>query len=256
MNQPLSSIDALPVQSAKSRLLITLVVDTSSSMAENGRIDELNIALRNWREELMQDDHIRRYGEIALVTFGMNHVNAVDPSGRSAGPPPDAYVPVSDFNPPNLQAGGVTPMVEGLQLAFDLLATRRQRLRSSGYSLVNRSLVYLITDGVPTDDQGARSDRWRDFAPVIRQQEAGKHLLFFAFGVEGADTDVLRGLAPASWRFLAMARLSEVLTMVSTSIESASATTAHDETSEAAYTRVNESLDKRARMREFLEGGA
>jgi uncharacterized protein YegL len=250
----LSAIDALPVQPAKSRLLLMLVVDTSSSMAQGDRIGELNSALRNWRSELLGNDHIRRHGEIALVTFGSNHVVAVDPSGRTAGPAGEPFVPVSRFDPPTLQAGGVTPMVEGLQFAFQLLAGRRQELRSTGIPLVNRPLVYLITDGVPTDPHGRRNDRWRDFAPVIRQQEAGKHLLFFAFGVDGAEQEVLAGLAPSSWHFLSNLSFAEVLTMVSASIESASADAARSKPSEEVYSDVNSRLEKEARIREYLRG--
>lgn len=253
MTQP-SALDALPVQPAKSRLLITLVVDTSWSMQDKDRIGELNRALGSWRSELMKDDHLRRHGEIALVTFGKDHVVAVDPTGRTRGPAQQPYVPVSEFSPPPLEAGGVTPMVEALQYAFDLLASRRQHLRGSGISLVNRPLVYLITDGVPTDAQGHRSDQWRDFAPVIRQQENGKHLLFFAFGVDGAEPDVLRCLAPSSWRFLADLNFAEVLTFVSASIESAAAESARSEPAQDIYEAVGKRLDKEARMANFLKG--
>jgi uncharacterized protein YegL len=255
VTQPPASVrDALPVQPAKSRILITLVVDTSSSMAEGDRIGELNRALRSWRDELMKDDHLSSRGEIALVTFGKDHVVAVDPSGAVAGQASQPYVPVSQFKPAELAAGGVTPMVEALQYAFDLLAARRRQLRTEGISLANRPLVYLITDGVPTDERGYRSDRWRDFAPVIRQQENGKHLLFFAFGVDGAEREVLSGLAPSSWKFLARLNFAEVLKLVSASIESASAASARSEPAEAVYARVEERLDLDARMTQFLQG--
>ena len=253
MTRP-AGLDALPVQPAKSRLLLTLVVDTSSSMSEGGRIQELNQALHNWRAELLKNDHIRRHGEIALITFGKDHVVALDPSGRTAGPADQPFVPVSEFNPPNLQAGGVTPMVEALQYAFQCLAARRQYLRSSGIPLVNRPLVYLMTDGVPTDIEGRRSDHWRDFAPVIRQQESGKHLLFFAFGVDGAEQEVLQGLAPRSWHFLSNLPFAEVLTLMSASIESASAESARSKPAEEVYREVNVRLDKDARIRDFLKG--
>lgn len=251
---PASVRDALPVQPAKSRILITLVVDTSSSMAEGDRIGELNRALRSWREELMGDDHLSSRGEIALVTFGKDHVVAVDPSGAFAGHAQQPYVPVSQFKPAELEAGGVTPMVEALQYAFDLLATRRQQLRADGIPLANRPLVYLITDGVPTDERGYRSDRWRDFAPVIRQHEDGKHLLFFALGVDGAERQVLAGLAPSSWQFLAGLNFAQVLSLVSSSIESASAASARNEPADEVYRRVQEHLDLDARMTQFLQG--
>jgi uncharacterized protein YegL len=253
VTQP-SALDALPVQPAKSRLLITLVVDTSLSMQHGNRIGELNRALASWRTELMKDDHLRRHGEIALVTFGKDHVVAVDPTGRTRGAAAEPYVPISQFSPPTLEAGGVTPMVDALQFSFDLLAARRQHLRANGISLVNRPLVYLITDGVPTDDQGHRSDRYRDFAPVVRQQENGKHLLFFAFGVDGAEREVLSSLAPESWRYLADLNFSEVLTFVSASIEAAAAHETHAESASDIYDRTNDRLDREARMAAFLKG--
>jgi len=247
----MTGLSDLPVQSAKSRLLLTLVVDTSSSMG-GGRIADLNSALQEWRAELMDDDVVRRFGEIALITFGEGHVQAVDLSGD----PNQAYVPVSQFDPPPLTAGGATPMVEGLQYAFDVLAARRQELRLDGFSLLNRSLVYMMTDGYPTDEHGYPSDGWRDFAPVIRQQEEGRHLLFFAFGVDGAEEQVLRGLAPRSWRMLADARLADVLSLVSTSIEAVAASSAQQRPAAEIYESVNEVMDRHARMREFLEGKA
>ncbi|GAA4673695.1 VWA domain-containing protein [Pseudonocardia yuanmonensis] len=251
MNRPVTGLSDLPVQAAKSRLLLTLVVDTSSSM-EGERIAELNAALQDWRQQLVEDDVVRRFGEIAMITFGEGHVNLVDLSGD----PGQAYVPVSRFDPPPLRAGGVTPMIDGLQYAFTVLADRRQQLRKDGFSLLNRSLVYLITDGVPTDENGYPTNAWRDFAPVIRRQEEGRHLLFFAFGVDGADEFVLRGLAPRAWRLLADARLADVLSLVSTSIEAAAASSVHDMPADQAYDIVNEQMDRHARMREFLEGKA
>lgn len=248
--------DALPVQQAKSRLLITLVVDTSSSMNAQGpggerRIDELNRALAALRAELMKDDVVSRQGEIALVTFGADHVVAVDPTGRVAGQASQAYVPVSQFNPPVLRAGGVTPMVEGLHYAFDLIADRRNRLRAEGIPMSNRPIVYLITDGVPTDANGNRSDQWRSLAPVIRSQEAGKHLLFFALGVAGADIDMLQGLAPKSSRYLAQLEFSQVLLLVSASTETGAAAAYRNAPAEEVYEGVN---DRITRIQTYIQG--
>ncbi|MFE3188020.1 VWA domain-containing protein [Nocardia sp. NPDC059240] len=247
--------DALPVQQAKSRLLITLVVDTSSSMNEQGpggerRIDELNRALAALRAELMKDDVVRRQGEIALVTFGANHVVAVDPTGRTPGRASEPYAPVSQFNPPALQAGGITPMVEGLQYAFELIADRRGRLRAEGIPLSNRPIVYLITDGVPTDASGHRSDNWRSLVPVIRSQEAGKHMLFFALGVAGAEIDMLQGLAPNSSHYLAQLEFSQVLMLVSASIDTGADPTSRSAPAEEVYGQVQTRIE---RIRTFLD---
>jgi uncharacterized protein YegL len=253
MTQPQAGIDALPVQSVSSRILITLVVDTSSSMSTSGRITELNQALQNWRRELLADPYVAQAGEISLVTFGKDHVVAVDPSGRIAGQATEPFVPVADFSPPTLQAGGVTPMVEGLQYAMEITAARRQQLRSSGIALANRPLIYLLTDGVPTDAEGRRSDRWRDLAPVIRQQESGKHLLFFAIGVTGAEREVLQGLAPDSYYDLGNVSFAQVLRLVSASIDSV-AEGSRTGSAADAYAEVKERLDKSERIRAFLQG--
>jgi uncharacterized protein YegL len=245
-------IDALPVQAAKDRLLITLVMDTSESMGISNRITELNAALQQWRQELIGNDYIRRHGEIAIVTFGNGGVRTVDPTGRNQVPVTNAYVSVSQFNPPAFQAGGVTPMIHGIQQAFDLLAARKRQLRQDGRPLAHRPLVYMITDGVPTDANGHASDDWQRFAGAIRQQENGRHLLFFAFGVDGAQQEVLSGLAPKSWRFLANTRFSDVLKMVSTSIESVAAADADDLASDAIYDEVGKRLDRYERMQQWM----
>jgi uncharacterized protein YegL len=243
-------VDALPApQPAKSRLLITLVVDTSYSMAQSGGITELNNALRAWREELQRDANISRIGEIAMVTFGNGHVLTVDASGRTPGRPREPFVPVRSFNPPELTAGGVTPMVEALRFAFEMVAARKQQLRAEGVLLANRPLIYLLTDGAPTDEQGNRSERWRDLAPVIRQHEAGKHLLFFAIGVSGADQDVLRGLAPESNFQVDGVQFGQVLRLVSSSIDSVATAPTRDQPAEEIYADIR---GKQARIRDWL----
>ncbi|MGR6919085.1 vWA domain-containing protein [[Actinomadura] parvosata] len=242
-------VDALPpAQPAKSRILITLVVDTSSSMSHLGRIDELNAALHGWRRQISAYAHVMRMGEIALVTFGNGHVRVIDPRGKESGAVGQPFVPMTDFDPPRLEAGGVTPMVEGIQQALDILGTRKQQLRSSGIPLANRPLMYLITDGAPTDDQGRLTDRWRDLAPVLRKQEEGRHLLFFALGVREADQEVLRGLAPESAYNLGEMEFSKVLQLVSASTEKVAAGTARNQGASEIYQQV----DQHMQMREWL----
>jgi uncharacterized protein YegL len=247
------SVDALPVQQASSRLLITLVVDTSSSMLQSDGIAQLNAALQQWRTELLRQQQLMRIGEIAIVTFGDRHIRVIDPSGRSDQAPSDPFVPVRDFNPPTLTAGGVTPMVEALEYAFKLVATKKQALRTAGVPLANRPLVYLITDGAPTDADGRLTDRWRTLVPVIRQHEAGRHLLFFALGVRGADITVLQGLAPQSALLLADLEFTRVLQFVSTSIETANTAATRDKPAAQVYVDIREANDRHERIRQWLQ---
>jgi uncharacterized protein YegL len=140
-------------------------------------------------------------------------------------------------------------MIEALQKAFSLVGQRKEELKSQGIPLRNRPLVYLLTDGAPTDAKGKRSDQWRDLAPVIRQHEAGKHLLFFAIGVSGADQDVLRQLAPKSNYQIDGIAFSQVLQLVSSSIESIAAAPTRDQPAEEIYDGL---LARHERIRKWL----
>jgi hypothetical protein len=72
--------------------------------------------------------------------------------------------------------------------------------------------------------------------------------------VDGAEQEVLQGLAPQSWRFLANLSFAEVLTLMSASIESAAAETSRSKPAEEVYRDVNARLDKDTRIRNFLKG--
>ncbi len=253
----MSDIIDLPVQPAKSRVLITLVLDTSSSMAEQGRIGQLNAGLRRFGDELGANDYVLRTGEVAIVTFGLGHVRVVDPRGLAAGPPTEPFAPLRQFAPPMLQAGGATPMVEGIQQAFSLVQWRKGALRDQGLMLAHRPLVYMITDGQPTDAQGRLSDVWTTLVPTIRDLERNKHLLFFPFGVEGADESVLRALGPDSYKLLRDVDFGAALMLVSASIEAlAGHRGSGDESAEEIHARVNYELSKRDRIMAFLQGSA
>lgn len=206
-------------QRAKSRLLIALVVDTSSSMAIDDGIGELNGALARWREELTRESNLRRIGEIALVSFGSGGTAVIDPSGQGRTPLADPFVPIADFSPPTLTASGYSPMVPAIKRALELVDHRREELRRTGIAMAYRPLVYLLTDGAPSDEQGRPSDRWHDLAPELRRQEAEQRLLFFAFGVRGADTQVLEGLAPRAHHRVDGNNFSLVLQKVRQSID-------------------------------------
>jgi uncharacterized protein YegL len=246
------TVDALPVRQARNRTLIMLVLDTSSSMRQTGAIDELNDALQKWCAELRGNDALQMSGEIAMITFGKDHVVAVDPSGQATGQARRPFVPLRQFHPPELAADGLTPMVEAIQYALEVLSVRKSELTAEGLGLAYRPMVYLITDGVPTDLQGNRTDRWRDVAAMLRQHEAGKHLLFFALGVRGADQEVLRGLAPQSWYLLGDTDFSKVLRLVSTSIGSAQAES-RDAPAEAVYEHFQRDNKKNEEMRRWLD---
>jgi uncharacterized protein YegL len=210
------------------RLLVTLVVDTSDSMNNGDAIGELNRALEQWRGDLTTGGDLSRLGEIALISFGAGGVQAIDPSGGRIGPVDEPFVAVTQFSPRPLAASGYTPMTDGIRLALDVVKQRREALLAEGIMMAYRPLVYLVTDGAPTDDDGNDCRRWRSLVPELRRLERELALLFFAFGVTGADMDVLRALAPASTYNVEGTDFGKLLRRVSGSIKRVMRTNAEE----------------------------
>jgi uncharacterized protein YegL len=208
------------------RVSIVLLLDTSTSMGQgSGKrpIDSLNEALRTWSPELRGLPELTRFGEIAIITFGAGGVQLHNLQGTGAPANfRNAFIPVNAFAPPVLEAGGVTPMVEALRLALKLVEDRKKYLREDlNVEIRFRPLIWMISDGGPTNTKGERTTEWRALLPEIRAGEQGKHFLLFAIGVgSGVDEEVLRGLSPGgTYLFEEGVPFVDLLKLVSDSIE-------------------------------------
>src|SRR5262249_17405993 len=153
------------------RLPCVLLLDTSGSM--DGRpIEELNAGLLAYRDAVLTDPLATKRVEVALVTFGGTVRVLSD------------FTPIHAFFPPRLEASGETPMGAAIQQGLELLRQRKEAYRSHGIAYF-RPWLFLITDGVPTDD-------WKAVPEQVRQGEDTKALSFFTVGVGSADFGVLR----------------------------------------------------------------
>ena len=155
-----------------------LLLDTSASMGGEP-IAALNEGLQVFKRDLMTDQLARRRVEIAVMTFGSGGVREIQ-----------NFVTAEQWNPPQLSAGGSTPMGEALRRGLELLRERKNMYRSAGLQYF-RPWVFLISDGEPTDqiDEAARA---------ARQEDAGNGLAFFVVGVERANLEKLGEIAPPS----------------------------------------------------------
>lgn len=162
------------VDNPEPRCPVILLCDTSGSMS-GAPINALNAGLAAFREEVYKDEIASLRVEVALVTF--------DPVRLAQD-----FVTIDNFVPPHLKADGVTPMGEAIEYALDVLEERKETYKNNGVQYY-RPWVFLITDGAPTDS-------WYDAAQRVRQAEAQRRLLFFAVGVQGADMNTLRQIAP------------------------------------------------------------
>jgi uncharacterized protein YegL len=138
-------------------------------------INALNTGLADFREDVYKDEQASLRVEVALVTFGPVRLT-------------QEFVTIDNFVPPQLKADGVTPMGEAIEYALDLLEERKETYKNNGVQYY-RPWVFLITDGAPTDS-------WYNAAQQMRQAEMQRRLVFFAVGVEGADMNTLRQIAP------------------------------------------------------------
>lgn len=125
------------------RVPICLCLDTSGSM-RGKPISELNRGLKLFYDAVRQDEVACAAADICIVTFGNGGAQKMfDFSGINNSP-----------NPPELGAGGNTPMGDAVNLALDLLEKRKADYKNAGIEYWQPWLV-LMTDGVPYMDSSS-----------------------------------------------------------------------------------------------------
>ncbi len=183
-----------------------LLLDTSASMGGQP-IQELNQGLVTFKDELVADELAAKRVEPAIWTFGP--VCKVTDFGLAG-----------QFEPPQLRAGGDTPMGAAILACIAHLQERKQTYRQNGVSYF-RPWIFLITDGSPTDD-------WTRAAAEVRAGEEKKSFLFFAVGVAGANMEILSKIATREPLQLQGLRFRDLFSWLSSSLSSISRSTPGD----------------------------
>jgi len=163
-------------ENPETRCPVILLLDVSGSMSGQP-IQELNRGLAAFKEDVVKDSQAALSVEVAIVTFGPVRLT-------------QDFVTINNFTPPDLTAHGLTPMGEAIEYALDLLESRKTAYKDNGI-LYYRPWVFLITDGAPSPN-----DNWQYAAQRVKEAEANKRLSFFAVGVQGADFNILKQIAP------------------------------------------------------------
>jgi uncharacterized protein YegL len=203
------------------RLLLMLVLDTSQSM-RGKPIARLNEALAGMVADLRRDVQLSAIAEVGLITFGDGGVHAWR-GNRHVAAGESTFVPARQLTVPKLGAGDVTPMVPAVELAIRCVEEEKAELRRR-FLQYYRPLIWLISDGVPTDAAGYVTEDWRRLPPLLQSGEESKGFIFFTVGVGDIDAvgaAVLRELAPDAHVRLEGFDFASVLKLVSASADAA-----------------------------------
>jgi uncharacterized protein YegL len=147
-------------------LPVIVLADVSGSMAEEGKIEALNQALKEMIAAFARESRLRAQIQVGLITFG-------GACARVHLPLVPAHE-IASIDP--LHASGATPMGAAFEEARRLIEDR-ELVPSRAY----RPVLVLVSDGQPTDD-------WEPAFEALGLAERAQKATRFAMAI-GADAD-------------------------------------------------------------------
>ena len=174
---------------ASQRLPCVLVLDGSGSMTDDSSgssaIDQLNNGLRILEAELKEDRTARmRVRLLVLRLGGADDVEVVAD-----------WTDAIHFTAPTIVANGSTPLGKAVRRALLEIEDEKNRYDQAGIPF-NRPWMFIMTDGVPTDDD------WERAAEECRAAEAARKVTVFGIGTGTADMNALGRFSERSPKML------------------------------------------------------
>jgi len=170
-----SKINCLPVY---------ILIDTSASM---GPVEDLlNRSIETLYDELMTSPQICDFAFISILSYNTTVELVMQMTGIEA---------VTHL--PQLKCGGVTNFGEAIRFLRARIDDDVPFLRDLDREVL-RPVVFLLTDGRPTDEMGMYSDSWRsDFRSLVDGSWA-RHPNVVPFGYGGATREILTEVSTIS----------------------------------------------------------
>ena len=134
----------------------------------------LNKGLRQFFNEVYQNEITQSCAEIAVITFG-TRVNVIQPFKN---------ITKEDTNTPTLVPAGVTNMVGAVTKGLDMLEKRRELYREAGVASYKPWLI-MMTDGAPTDEYGRvlGDDIIKPLHERLKEKTDNRKLVIFGIGI-------------------------------------------------------------------------
>ena len=148
-------------------LPVVLLLDTSGSMHENGKIAVLNSAVNEMLTSFKNLDATNASISVSIITFGGNVQICQE------------LKPVSEIGEINMIASGMTPMGGAVRLAKEMIENK-EIITSRTY----RPTVVLLSDGMPNDS-------WEDAIDLFKNdgRSAKCYRMAMGIGVEEGTTE-------------------------------------------------------------------
>lgn len=152
------------------RLPVYILADVSGSM-QGTPIESVKSGIRQLHRDLMSDPQAIESAYLSVITFADSAQQVVP------------LTEVSQFVPPDLVAGGPTNLGDALRLLLD--GFDHELVRTTAEQKGDwRPLVFLLTDGAPTDTD------WASYAQQLRDRRPA-NIIAVACG-DQADTNALK----------------------------------------------------------------
>jgi len=151
------------------RIPTVLVIDTSGGMKakvrdnQKSRISKVNTALGYFERELNENPKTRRQVDLSIVTYGGKPEVAQE------------FTPAESWSSPILEAKGISPLADGIDLAIDTLAEVREVYIKNKIPY-KHPFIWLLTNNRPMMDKNSK--RWK----ITREQlDTGTSSNYFQF---------------------------------------------------------------------------
>lgn len=138
----MSQISLASVSSAGRRLPVYLLLDCSESMA-GPYLESVRHGLTAFKNDVLDFEPAAATVHVGIITF----------ASRARLVTGEDLVPIRALTPPPMEARGTTHLGGALRMLQDCIARQVRRKSSSGGPLADfRPLVFILTDGEPSDE--------------------------------------------------------------------------------------------------------